>query len=449
MKVFILSFLFFLLSTYQAFSYELILPKEKKSYVSSNYAFFVGKVRNTETLSINDERITVAHNGAFAHSVKLRKGENRIVVRSNYSTQIYKFYKTEKENVSCRNKFVNYEKMQKAIVIKDNTPLRNTPIDSGMNRISHLFNNTELLIDGYQGNFYRVFLAKDRYAWIAQKDVTILKNSDFNPAEFIAMNGKNYKNATLKTIEFSKKLPYTIEDLDEEILFKVYNPELSEQSVYTINIPKPHKYYYQTSLENGTYTFKVNALPTDINDIIITIDPGHGGSERGAIGCLGDEEKNINLKIALELKDILQSIGIKVFLTRECDGNISLNDRIRFAQDNKSNLFISIHLNSIGDTPINLNKHRGTSVYYFNRNSKELANILEKNITSSANTKKNGIHEASFAVIRPTDYIGVLVEAAYMTNPFDSTLYTNENFAYQTAKGIANGILEFLNNENK
>ena len=135
MKKIILFFLIFLLFTNKSFSYELVLPKEKKSYVSSNYAFFVGKARNTEIISINDERITVASNGAFAHSVKLRNGENRIVVRSNYSTQIYRFYKTEKTNNPLKNKFFEFDNLDKVVVKNDNVPLRNTPVNAGMNRI--------------------------------------------------------------------------------------------------------------------------------------------------------------------------------------------------------------------------------------------------------------------------------------------------------------------------
>ena len=55
-----------------AFAFELVLPKEKKTIVNTNYAFFVGKASNTESLTINDEKIYIASNGAFAHTVKLK-----------------------------------------------------------------------------------------------------------------------------------------------------------------------------------------------------------------------------------------------------------------------------------------------------------------------------------------------------------------------------------------
>ena len=93
---------------------------------------------------------------------------------------------------------------------------------------------------------------------------------------------------------------------------------------------------------------------------------------------------------------------------------------------------------------MNVHKNRGTSVYYYNKNSKELAQILEKNLTKSLGTRNDGAREGSFAVIRPTDYVGVLIETAYMTNPNDTLIYTEESFPEKTAKSIAESILEFV-----
>ena len=83
--------------------------------------------------------------------------------------------------------------------------------------------------------------------------------------------------------------------------------------------------------------------------------------------------------------------------------------------------------------------------YYFNKNSKGLAAIVEKTVSDKINTRRDGVRAASFAVLRPTEYVGILVETAYMTNPNDSVIYTADDFAYKAAKGIAEGILEFIN----
>ena len=98
---------------------------------------------------------------------------------------------------------------------------------------------------------------------------------------------------------------------------------------------------------------------------------------------------------------------------------------------------------------MNVHKNKGTSVYYFNPNSKALAETLEHTITKSVGTRKDGVKTASFAVIRPYNYIGVLIETAYMTNPNDSVLYNSPDFAQKVSDGILEGILEFVKGKNK
>lgn len=438
--LFILSILYFI--ALPSFAYELVLPKTKTSTVSSNYAFFVGRAVNGEYILINNLRIYTASNGAFAHSVKLKEGENRIVIRSNYNTQIYKLFKKAAIKPALAD-IQEFEEAKQCVVKKDGIPLRVEPSNSG-ERISHLFGGTKLLITASQGDFYKVFLSKDTNAWISKKDVDIECINTYEPPEFLNMTSNKYKNASVRTISFTENLPYTIEDNEKDIVFKVYNPMLSDSSVYSLNIQKPAKYTYTISLKDGVYTIKVNDLPKELSDCTIVIDAGHGGDEKGAVGPLGDKEKDINLKIALELQAILKNMGANVIMTRECDGNITLDNRVRIAKDNNANIFVSIHLNSIGDIPMNIHRNRGTSVYYYNRNSKDLARILEKTVTKSACTRKDNVRHASFAVIRPADYVGVLVEAAYMTNPLDSILYRNSVFIHNVAKGIADGIVEFV-----
>ena len=442
-KQLVLSLISCIIST-QAYAYELVLPTAKKMNVNSNYAFFVGRARNSESIMINNLRIYTAPNGAFAHSVKLNDGENRIIIRSSYNTQIYRFYKNAKKAIKDET-VCEFEQLKSGIVLKDNEPLFATPSYSEIKRLAHLFEGTHVLIDASKGDFYRVFLAKDVSGWIPKKGVEFCEQKSSEPPSFLNMNNTRYKNASVHTISFTENLPYTVEERSDEIIFKVYNPELSDASVYTMNIPKPEKYTYQVAMNDGVYTFKVNELPKDVTNCTIVVDAGHGGNEKGAIGCLGDEEKDINLKIALELQAILQQKGVNVLMTRECDGNVSLEDRVAFARNNNANIFVSIHLNSIGDIPININKNRGTSVYYYNDNSKDLAKILESSISRNSKTNKDKVRKGNFAVIRPADYIGVLVEAAYMTNPKDSMLYRTPDFASNVAKGIADGILQFVN----
>lgn len=440
-RVVLITFLMTLLGL-KTYGYEIFYPTDKNSTTTYDYGLFIGKARNSEIITINNEKVFVASNGAFAHSVKLKDGENRVFIRSNYSTKVYN---VSKKTIATKvQKDVIQQNNYIALVNKDNAPLRSAPEDIGFNIISYLFKDTRVIIDGEKDDYYRVFLSKDKKAWIAKDDVVKNLNQEFKPASFINTESQRYKNATVQTISFTENLPYTIEENEKELLFKIYNPELSEASVYTLNILKPKNYFYNVTLKDGFYTFKVSEVPKSIADCTIIVDAGHGGTQKGALGCLGDEEKNINLKIALELQKILKEKGANVIMTRECDGTISLKDRIIIAKENSADIFLSIHMNSIGNVPFDNSKHRGTSLYYFNQNSKDLATILEKSISKAAGTKRNGVKTASFAVIRPANYVGVLIETAYMINPSDTLLYTQENFASNVAKGIFVGLEEFV-----
>ncbi len=430
-----------------AFGYDMVLPKEKKYISNSNYAFFVGKAKKNENITINDEKIYIAPNGAFAHSVKLKEGENRIALKSNYSMRIYRIYKSKPEN-EFKPKLIEFDPVLYT-VINDNTPLRRTPEDFGLNRMAHLFEGTKLIIDGEKDKFYRVFLSKNKVGWVAKDSVKSIEDEKLD-AKFITTDSKTYKNASVHTIEFTEKLPYTIDETRDEILFKVYNPFVSDDSVYTITVRKPKKYVYKTISLNGTYVFKVNEFPYTekaLDGISVFIDAGHGGGESGAIGCLGDKEKDINLKIANELKSVLTVMGANVMMSRECDGFVSLEDRVKMAKENCADIFVSIHLNSIPDIKMDIHKNRGTSVYYYNHNSKQLAEMVLNSVVNGIKTRNDGLRSASFAVIRPTDYVGILVETAYMTNPLDSTMYTQECFPRETAKAIADGIYNYVHAE--
>lgn len=90
------------------------------------------------------------------------------------------------------------------------------------------------------------------------------------------------------------------------------------------------------------------ALPSDRPGVhTIVIDPGHGGSESGAVSPRGTQEKNLTLALARSLKSRLESrLPVRVILTRRSDSELSLEERTAIANQNKADLFISLHLNS-------------------------------------------------------------------------------------------------------
>ena len=190
----------------------------------------------------------------------------------------------------------------------------------------------------------------------------------------------------------------------------------------------------------------------------IILDAGHGGFDGGAVANDGTVEKDINLAIATVLADFLRTGGYEVIMTRDSDVSTDDGDSSKISSRKKSDMrnrlelikkypdsvFVSIHLNSMPDINVNIRKNRGTSVYYYNENSKDIARAVQKSITKELQIGDDGIRQKSLKVLRRTEYLSFLVEAAYMTNPLDSVLYRDDGFAYNTAKAIADGILNYL-----
>ena len=318
-----------------------------------------------------------------------------------------------------------------------------------MNRICELEKNSLLIINGEQGNFYRVKLTDSRNGWIKKDAVTKLDYEDeqffgyFKESKTVDDGEKIIYKAT-----FNRTLPYEVKTTETKIILNVYNVEGCSDLTSTVVFKKPDITTYSTQFVNGQLTLKINKHPNligtnSLRGVNIVIDAGHGGEENGTIGCLGTKEKDINFKQAKILKEILKNNGANVFLTREYDLTLSLKDRVKFAKENEAVIFVSLHFNAVpsGADPI---KNKGTTVYYYNMASKNLAQAVQNNMVKTVFTKDNGIKRASFAVIRPTDYVGILVETAFLINPEDSLLYMQPKFLEETALAISQGIQDFI-----
>lgn len=161
---------------------------------------------------------------------------------------------------------------------------------------------------------------------------------------------------------------------------------------------------------------------------IVVIDAGHGGNDSGAIGTNGIIEKDVVLKIALEivrLNDRNKDSDIEYYLTRYSDILISLRDRVLLAKVLQTKLFISIHCNEAKNI-----KARGIEVYTFNYKgiySEESILIgyhIEKALASKIGLKSRGVKFANFQVLRESvDYFpAILIELGFISN-FDETAY--------------------------
>lgn len=184
--------------------------------------------------------------------------------------------------------------------------------------------------------------------------------------------------------------------------------------------------------------------------IVIIIDPGHGGTDVGAVGMDGIQEKDVVLKVAKEIerlnKDLLRN-KFEVYLTRYSDTLISLGNRTELARKLKPDLFISLHCNHSENS-----NAKGVEVYVFNKKSETtkesvlLAYTIQKSIRQNLSFKSRGVKFANFQVLRETKnyFPSVLVELGFLSNIDEREYFYKSSNIEVIALTILMGIDEDL-----
>lgn len=186
---------------------------------------------------------------------------------------------------------------------------------------------------------------------------------------------------------------------------------------------------------------------------LIVVDPGHAGVQPGGWldpGAIGPRtglyEKDVNLNVALKLKNLLEEAGARVLMTHTGQTELTLAGRAFVANNSGADIFVSIHANSA-----NGGGKSGHSTYFYapagdavlgsqRYNRQKLAALVQRELVKAAGRKDIGVLEANFAVLRETVVPSILVETAYLSDPEEELLLGQEAFRSQLAVGIFNGI---------
>lgn len=202
--------------------------------------------------------------------------------------------------------------------------------------------------------------------------------------------------------------------------------------------------YAHILFEDENYYYIDLRRPKEVYDKILVIDAGHGGKDPGAISK--DEkiyEKDINLKIMHELKELLDKDNIKVYYTRTIDETIYLRPRVTLANEVECDFFISIHCNSSDYTGPN-----GTEILYYNHENgniktKDLAKILSDELSKTVSLKSSGVMEMKdddIFILANAKVPAVIIETGYISNINDLDYLQSQSGQQDIAIGIYNGI---------
>jgi N-acetylmuramoyl-L-alanine amidase len=221
---------------------------------------------------------------------------------------------------------------------------------------------------------------------------------------------------------------------------------------------------------------------SDIRTVVI--DPGHGGVDLGAQGVNGAMEKDVTLAISRKLKALLvNNLGLQVFLTRDADRDLSLDDRTAFANNYKADLFISIHANAS-----RFHEARGSEVYFLSYEASDdesrrvaqsegastppdattapanadlamilwemaqaehleasstLASRIQDELAEVTGSQGRGIKQAPFRVLVGATMPAVLIEVAFISHPAEEKLLVSDAYQSQVAAALTRGVARY------
>lgn len=195
-----------------------------------------------------------------------------------------------------------------------------------------------------------------------------------------------------------------------------------------------------------------NIYGEETEERVVVIDPGHGGKDPGKIGINEAEEEDINLSIALKLKEKLEKMNYKVIMTREgdedlCAGDFNkkedLNNRCYIInqsyKENENTVMISIHQNSYSDGGV-----WGAQCFYFAKSekSKAIADSIQQGFNTMINvgSEKNAKENDSYYMLKNTSCPAVIIECGFLSNWSEAEKLVTDDYQQRIVDIIASNL---------
>ncbi len=436
---------------------DIVYPLGKYNKTDHDSVYFMGTLEKGETLLFQNQQVKPAANGAFVVNVPVSAGRSQVFLRicKDGRSVIKQYYIIKNRQKTVQTPAVDVLTPIGRTVFttgRDNTVLYSTPELGDLNILSRMAEDTHLIIDARQGNFYRVYLTPTRYGWVHKNDVRMVYDHKGFPvppslADFYNVDDKTVPDLSLYRVAFSRNLPYELIDNPNELIINIFNVAGMTDETLILKVSKHELVKYSTGFTNGDFTLLMKGCKRQagmpLSGFNIVVDAGHGGQDAGALGILRDNEKDLTLQTALKLKDELEKKGASVYLTRSTDYDVPLYDRIKLAKAYDANILVSVHMGATpqGENPLT---EGGTRVHYGNESAKQLAESIKNGVISKLSTADAGINRSGAAILQPTEYLGVSIDLCNMVNPDDSVVYHSDKFTQKAAEGISAGIVKYV-----
>lgn len=199
---------------------------------------------------------------------------------------------------------------------------------------------------------------------------------------------------------------------------------------------------------------------SDVGQVDVVIDPGHGGTEPGAVGANGLSEKEVNLRVANHVVAALTAAGVHPLLTRTGDYRITLEARARIAHALSPRAMVSVHHNGDSDGP---RDGPGTEIFYqhASADSRRLAGLIYEEVVAALSQyqgvpwqadrdagvkpRRNDSGGDYYGILRrPAPVVSVLAEFLFLSNPPEAELVARPDVQLAEGNAVARGVLRYL-----
>ena len=198
------------------------------------------------------------------------------------------------------------------------------------------------------------------------------------------------------------------------------------------------RFQYRPNLSGGA---------TPLSGVTVMLDPGHGGNDPGALGIaagFGPDENTLNMAVSFALRDELVAMGATVLFTRtQLNQGPSLDERLRAFEVSDADFFISVHHNALLEST-DANTVTGAEIFFHTPHSAGSARSVLDGVIEATGRNRRQVNQGAFRVTLHPRAPSMLLELGFMSHPIEYERMTNPEVIRQSARGIAQGIVQSL-----
>lgn len=382
--------------------------------------------------------------------------------------------------------------------VTSNQGVARTGPSTDYSRLTPLPKGTRATIIGSEGGWVRL----DYGAWLKASEVRIMEGA-VPPVSIIrSVRARKVEGATEVVFPLQVPVPVSVQQGDRTFTLTLYNttaqtdtirldddPVISRldwqqvapgQLQYTFNLKSLQQWGYSLRYEGTSLILSLRHPPANrvsvsrssrqqesvsssliygnniisgtvvpssqspLSGIKILLDPGHGGPEdSGSVGPTGYPEKAVALVVSKLVRDQLVAKGATVYMTREEDKDVGLQERVDMIEKLQPNIAISLHYNALPDEGDAVNT-KGVGAFWYNTQAHSLAMFLHNYLVQELNRPSYGVFWNNLALTRPHTTPAILLELGFMINPVEFEWISNPKSQQQLAATLADGITQWF-----